>query len=149
MPLSDHEQQLLEQMEQALHAEDPKFATHMQGALGRSAARRRYIVGALGLVVGLGLVLVGVSTSMWVGAAGFAIMVAAGAYALTPPRRKAQLGTVHQDGSVRVTGTSKSPRAQKGPSKTPKTSGPSRPASHGTFMQRLEERWERRRRGGH
>ncbi|MGF1646187.1 MAG: DUF3040 domain-containing protein, partial [Kineosporiaceae bacterium] len=27
MPLSDHEQKLLAQMEQALYAEDPKFAT--------------------------------------------------------------------------------------------------------------------------
>ena len=32
MPLSEHEQQLLEQMEQALYAEDPKFASQMQGS---------------------------------------------------------------------------------------------------------------------
>ncbi|EBF6878346.1 DUF3040 domain-containing protein, partial [Salmonella enterica subsp. enterica serovar Saintpaul] len=37
MPLSEHEQQLLEQMEQALYAEDPKFASQMQGAGARAA----------------------------------------------------------------------------------------------------------------
>ncbi|MFL6167108.1 MAG: DUF3040 domain-containing protein, partial [Ornithinibacter sp.] len=31
MPLSEHEQKMLEQMEQALAAEDPKFASQMQG----------------------------------------------------------------------------------------------------------------------
>jgi len=39
VPLSEHEQQLLEQMEQALYAEDPKFASQMQGAGARVAAR--------------------------------------------------------------------------------------------------------------
>jgi len=29
VPLSEHEQHLLEQMEQALYAEDPKFASQM------------------------------------------------------------------------------------------------------------------------
>src|SRR5689334_25326762 len=83
VPLSEHEQQLLEQMEQALYAEDPKFASQMQGAGARAAARRRRVIGVVGVVLGLGLVLVGVSTTMWVGVAGFAIMVASVAFALT------------------------------------------------------------------
>ena len=37
MPLSEHEQKMLEQMEQALYAEDPKFASQMQGAGARAA----------------------------------------------------------------------------------------------------------------
>lgn len=127
MPLSEHEQQLLEQMEQALYAEDPKFASQMQGAGARAAARRRLVIGGVGVVVGLALVLVGVNTTMWIGAVGFAIMVAAVAFALTPPRRKGALGTVQPDGSVRRP--------------TPQ----SRQKSTGSFMHRLEERWDRRR----
>jgi hypothetical protein len=137
VPLSEHEQQLLEQMEQALYAEDPKFASHMQGAATRSAIRRRYIIGALGLVVGLALVLVGVNTVMWVGVAGFAVMVGGGAYAFTPPRQTrqkgARLGTVQKDGSVR--------KVQPAPARKKKKRQP----SSGSFMERLEERWERRR----
>ena len=43
MPLSDHEQRLLEQMERALYAEDPKFATTMRGADLRRRYRRRAV----------------------------------------------------------------------------------------------------------
>lgn len=130
VPLSEHEQQLLEQMEQALYAEDPKFASQMQGAGARAAARRRRVIGVVGVLLGLGLVLVGVNTTMWVGVAGFAVMVASVAFALTPPRGRAKLGTVQADGSVRPVASS--PRAR-----SPKASG--------SFMHRLEERWDRRR----
>jgi hypothetical protein len=133
VPLSEHEQQLLEQMEQALYAEDPKFASQMQGAGARAAARRRLAVGVLGVVAGLALVLIGVSTTMWLGAAGFAVMVAAVAFALTPPRRRARLGTVQADGSVRR------------PTPAPRTKTSGRSKSTGSFMHRLEERWDRRR----
>lgn len=136
MPLSEHEQHMLEQMEQALSAEDPKFASHMQGSTTRSIVRRRYAVGALAVVVGLGLVLVGVNTSMWIGGVGFAVMVAGVAYALTPPRQRSpRLGTVGDDGTVR-------PPAPKRPVGGPRRQGT---PSSGTFMQRLEQRWERRR----
>ena len=89
MPLSKREQQVLEQMEQALQAEDPKFASQMQGAGAMTAARRHIAIGVVGVLLGLGLVLVGVSTTMWLGAAGFALMVASATYAGTPPRRSA------------------------------------------------------------
>lgn len=135
MPLSEHEQQLLEQMEQALYAEDPKFASHMKGDRSAAATRRRYIIGGLGAVAGLALVLVGVmSSNLWIGAVGFALMVASVVYAVTPPRRRVALGAVHADGSV-----TKSSRAAHGKGR--------RSRSSGTFMQRLEERWERRRNG--
>ena len=134
MPLSEHEQQLLEQMEQALYAEDPKFASQMQGAGARASARRRMAIGVVGVVAGLALVLVGVNTTMWIGAGGFALMVGAVAFALTPPRRKAALGTVQPDGSVR--------RATPAPkAKAPKSAG--------SFMHRIEERWDRRRDDGY
>ena len=99
MPLSDHEQKMLQQMEQALAAEDPKFASQMQGSTLASLQRRRWIVGVVGVVVGLGLVLVGVNTTMWIGAIGFAIMVAAAVFdelavrALQAPAAEIRLAT--------------------------------------------------------
>ena len=122
MPLSDHEQKMLQQMEQALAAEDPKFASQMQGSTLASLQRRRWIVGVVGVVVGLGLVLVGVNTTMWIGAIGFAIMVAAAVFAVTPPR-KARLVSDGAPGH---------------PSKGGKKRGKS------SFMERLDERWDRR-----
>ena len=56
MPLSDHEQKMLEQMEQALAAEDPKFASQMQGSSLASMQRRRWLIGAVGIVLGLSLI---------------------------------------------------------------------------------------------
>ncbi len=126
MPLSEHEQKMLEQMEQALAAEDPKFASQMQGSSLARLQRRRWLVGAIGIVAGLALVLVGVSTTMWVGALGFALMVASAVFALTPPR-KARLGVVRGDGTTE-------PHGAKGGKKKGQRS----------FMDRLDERWERR-----
>ena len=125
MPLSDHEQKMLEQMEQALAAEDPKFASQMQGSSLASLQRRRWVIGAVGVVAGLGLVLVGVNTTMWVGAIGFAVMVASAVFAATPPR-KARLAVVRADGSTE--GRAKATRRK----------------SSRSFMDRLDERWERR-----
>ncbi|KRE55546.1 DUF3040 domain-containing protein [Phycicoccus sp. Soil748] len=142
MPLSEHEQQLLEQMEQALYAEDPKFASQMQGAGARAAARRRVAIGVVGVVAGLALVLVGVNTTMWIGAVGFAVMVAAVAFALTPPRRgKTVLGAVQPDGTVRRS----VPRGKTGQG----ARGAKGARAHGSFMHRMEERWDRRRDGGY
>ncbi len=62
---------------------------------------------------------------MWVGAIGFAVMVAAAVFAATPPRRAA-LGVVRGDGST-----------------APHPSG-SRKKGKSSFMDRLDERWEKR-----
>ena len=125
MPLSDHEQKMLDQLEQALAAEDPKFASQMQGSGLAALQRRRWVVGVIGVLAGLGLVLVGINTTMWVGAVGFAVMVAAAAYAVTPPR-KAKLGVVGDAGEVQP---SKGGRGKR---------------KGGSLIDRLDERWERR-----
>ncbi len=51
MALSEHEQKLLEEMERALYAEDPRFASSMREAAPRRALR----TGLLSLVVLAGL----------------------------------------------------------------------------------------------
>lgn len=135
MALSEREQQLLDEMEQALYAEDPGFANQMQTRVRRTA-HRHHVVGGLGLLAGLGLVLLGVNTTWIVGALGFVVMVASLAYAFAPPRKQAvRLGSVRADGSVRAT-SSKARRARG----IQKTSGAG-------FMEKLEERWDRRRGG--
>lgn len=127
VPLSEHEQRLLDQMEQALKVEDPKFASHMVAHPGRSRLRRRIAVGVCGLVVGLGLVIVGMTiTQIWLGVVGFVVMVAAAAYAFKPVNLR-DFGTVQEDGSVSAARPKRQSR------------------NNGSFMQRLEERWDRRR----
>lgn len=127
MPLSEHEQRMLEQLEQALVADDPKFASKLEGTPRGGPTRLRWIIGVVGVLVGLGLVLVGIQTTLWVGAAGFAVMVAAVAFALAPPRRGGgKLAVVRDDGT---TGPTTSGRKQK---------------SGSGFMDKLDNRWDRR-----
>lgn len=125
MPLSEREQKLLEQLEQQLSADDPRFASNMSetGRVGFST--RNLIIGAVSAVVGLGVLLWGVSSqAIWLGIIGLVVM-AAGIYVATSrPRVK--------DGES-VT-SSRSPE--------PAGSGRGRP---GGFMGDLEERWEQRR----
>jgi hypothetical protein len=140
VPLSEHEQHLLEQMEQALYAEDPKFASQMQGSAARARLRRRILVGVVGVVAGLGFVFVSVIQGvLWWGALGFALMVGGVVYAITPAKApKVNLGAVAPDGSVRThSSTSRTGKSRR--------SGKGTKASKQSLMHRLEERWDRRR----
>jgi hypothetical protein len=124
VPLSDNEQRLLEQMERALYAEDPKFASTMRGAARRSGSARRLLIGVSGVIVGLVLLVVGVAKMMvLLGVLGFVSMLAGTAYAVSGHRRGGPAGVVQGNGSIRQV-----------PAKR-----------RGTFMQRLEQRWDRRR----
>lgn len=131
MPLSDHEQRLLDQMERALYAEDPKFVSSMAAVPHRLRQRRRLLLGALVLLVGVGLVVLGVASQLvWLGAVGFVVMVVGGAYAMTPARKTLEA----VDGSTqRTTGSAK------------RRFGKTKSTSSDSFMQRLEERWDKRR----
>jgi Protein of unknown function (DUF3040) len=60
MPLSDHEQRMLEQIESALYAEDPKFASSVRGGTLRAPTMRRRIQGVALFVVGLAMLVAGV-----------------------------------------------------------------------------------------
>lgn len=76
MPLSEEELRLLEQMERALSAEDPKFASALQGTSLRRAQRRRAIVSGVVLVGGVALLMTGVISGIsLVGVLGFLVMV--------------------------------------------------------------------------
>ena len=90
MPLSEHEQQMLDQIERALIAEDPKFASTVRaGRFGRPTRRRR-IQGVVVFLLGLVLLVVGVMVqATWVSnvpvvsVVGFLVMLAGAVMAIT------------------------------------------------------------------
>jgi hypothetical protein len=128
MPLSEHEQRLLEQIERALYAEDPKFASTVRGGRMRKPTRRRRVQGVALFVVGLIMLVVGVVIqSVQSGGAGMVALIVLSVLGFV----------VMLGGSVlAVTSTGKS-----------KTGGApsaeSEPEKHG-FTGRMEERFRRR-----
>ena len=77
VPLSEHEQRLLEQIEQALYAEDPKFASAVRAGRSRMHTRRWIIISVVGVLAGLAVVLVGLTAKLVVlGVIGFVLIVA-------------------------------------------------------------------------
>jgi hypothetical protein len=60
VPLSDHEQRLLEQIERALYAEDPKFESRVRATDPRHVARRRMIFAGVVFGLGVALMVVGI-----------------------------------------------------------------------------------------
>lgn len=131
MPLSEHEQRLLEQMERALYAEDPKFASSLRGKDARSSFRRMVLLASLGFALGIVLLMTGLVTRLpIVSVVGFVAMLGSAFVALTGYRRitsGVRLGVV--DGS-----------GVRGPRKSGRPARPQR-----RFMERMEERWNRRR----
>jgi protein-S-isoprenylcysteine O-methyltransferase Ste14 len=90
MPLSEHEQRLLDQIERALIAEDPKFASTVRAGRLRRPTRRRRLQGLALFVLGLVLLVVGVAVhSIWVAnvpvvsVVGFLVMLAGAVLAIT------------------------------------------------------------------
>jgi hypothetical protein len=89
VPLSDHEQRLLDQIEQALYAEDPKFASAVRSARTRSRTRRSLIAAIVGVLAGLCLVLVGLIVGVIVvSVVGFVLVVSSCGYAVQSLRHR-------------------------------------------------------------
>jgi hypothetical protein len=130
VPLSEHEQRLLDQIEQALYAEDPKFASIYQGNDLRTHYRRRVVRAVIGVVLGLALLLAGVILPLIpLGVAGFVVMLAAVSFGVASWQR--------------MTGHRKAAPGERAPSRRAKAStGPSEPRR--SMVQRLEDRWQRR-----
>ncbi|MEU0840498.1 DUF3040 domain-containing protein [Streptomyces sp. NPDC005962] len=126
MPLSEHEQRMLEQMERALYAEDPKFATTLEGSGLRTYTRRRVYQAVAGFLVGIALLMVGVIVpQIWISVVGFLIMLGCAVLAVTGWRKAPKPGEAQQAGGA-------------GP---PRRQGRQRRS----MMDRIEERWQRRR----
>lgn len=127
MPLSEEEQRLLEQMEQALAAEDPKFVSTLRGSTTRVRHKRIAVLATCGFVLGIVVLMTGaVTTVTLLAVAGFVIMLACAYVAITHFRRLRDPdlpANVHPIGKAK--GRASSP-----------SSG---------FMNRMEDRWRRRR----
>jgi hypothetical protein len=134
VPLSEHEQRLLEQMERALYAEDPKFASSLRGKDPRSNFRRRVVLAVIGFVVGVVLLMTGLVTQvLLVSLLGFLLMFGSALFAVTSYRA---VTTASQLGVVDPSGVRRPPQ---------KAAAGRRPRSSAGFMARMEERWNRRR----
>ncbi len=90
MPLSEHEQRLLEQIERALYAEDPKFASTVRGGRLRKPTRRRRVQGVALFIVGLVLLVLGIAVrALYLGefpvvsVVGFLVMLGGAVLAVT------------------------------------------------------------------
>ena len=135
MPLSEEEQRLLEQMEQALVAEDPKFASALRGSALVARSRRHAIVAVLGFLVGVaGLMIGAIATLTVVAVVGFVLMLVS-AYVFVTAWRRVQQGG--DDSSA-----SPEPAQGESPSSSRRT------RHTGSFIERMEERWRRRREDG-
>jgi hypothetical protein len=93
MPLSDHEQRMLDQIESALYAEDPKFASSVRGGTLRAPSTRRRLQGAGLFVIGLAMLVAGVAfKATMIGSfpilsvLGFLVMFGGVVFAVTGPR---------------------------------------------------------------
>ena len=131
MPLSEHEQRMLDQIESALYAEDPKFASSVRGGRMRAASsKRRLQAGAL-LFLGLVLLVAGVALPVKPGGfpiislLGFAVMFGAGVLFLMRGSKQG-LSAVHDEGA--------------GSAQRPSVDG----RKGGGFSSRMEDRFKRR-----
>ena len=129
MPLSEQEQRLLDEMERHLLHNDADIVSAPSG--DRALSYRNLVYGAVLLLLGIGALVAGVAlggqlgpvVSIVVGVIGFAAMVVGVILAATPVRRVG--------GSTRPRSTT--------PSQTPQSSA--------SFMDRMNDRWDRRQDG--
>src|SRR3954468_8269433 len=127
MPLSEHEQRLLEQIERALYADDPKLASTIRSTNPRVYVVRRlwrsFALFLLGLASLIAAGAVGKGAALWVlGLLGFGLMLLAALRLAADLKRLSGRPEV----SSRQARTSRS-----SPKKAP-------------FMERMEERWRKR-----
>ncbi|MHC5261545.1 DUF3040 domain-containing protein [Streptomyces sp. UC4497] len=132
MPLSEHEQRMLEQMERALYAEDPKFATALEGSGLRTYTRRRVYQAVVGFLVGIALLMAGmVAQQIWISVVGFLVMLGCAVLAVTGWRKAPKPGEQPAAGSAGAVPGAPTTRRQ-GKQKR-------------SMMDRIEQRWQRRR----
>jgi hypothetical protein len=128
VPLSEHEQRQLEQIEQALYAEHPRLARAMRAKDPKVHYRRRVIQAAVGFLLGAGALAAGLYLKYnWLAGIGFAFMIIASVWAVASYRRMAGMTLDRRKRRDR--------RAAKAA------------AANGGLMDRIEERWRRRQEG--
>jgi UPF0716 family protein affecting phage T7 exclusion len=133
VPLSDHEQRLLEQIEQALYEDDPKFARLYRATDVRSHYRGRVVWAVLGVIAGIAMLLAGVITTLIaLGVGGFLVMLASVSYGIASWQRMTGHRAVAKNDGPKLRR-----RKERGRDASDQRS----------ITQRLEDRWQRRQDG--
>ncbi|WP_144759476.1 DUF3040 domain-containing protein [Curtobacterium sp. 9128] len=123
MPLSEQEQRLLEEMERSLYQNDSDFVARVTRRQGRPTYTS-ITLGVLGALAGVAVVILGlVLRQPLIGVVGFVVMLAGVLFALRPGMR--------------------APRSGQAP-RTTSSGGARRPSSGGSFMDRMNNRWDKR-----
>jgi len=105
MPLSDHEQKILEEIERKLAEEDPKLVEQVGRTDLYTHLARRIRLAALAFIVGAVLLVLFV-VSPWIAAAGFVLMVLSAAmiYRYLGQLGRDQIRAMQQEGRFSMTG---------------------------------------------
>ena len=131
MPLSEHEQRLLDEMERNLYQNDADFVANISQAPRRKPAYRAIVLGVLLAVIGVAALITGVFLQQpVVGILGFLVMFAGVLLAITPGRRRGGETMFEAHGDASAAGG-------RGRQKS----------SSSDFMDRLGERWDKRQDG--
>jgi hypothetical protein len=147
VPLSEEELRLLEQMERALVAEDPKFVSALRGTARRRDARRRSLFAGVAFVAGVVVLMTGaVMANTFVAVIGFVVMLGSAVLALTYWRGQSAAPDPAAGGGD-VPDSPAGLRVVEGGKKTKKRS-PRSSGGQPPMMQRFEERWRKRRGDG-
>ncbi|AYN36179.1 DUF3040 domain-containing protein [Streptomyces albus] len=122
---------MLEQMERALYAEDPKFATALEGSGLRTYTRRRVYQAVAGFLVGIALLMAGmVAQQIWISVVGFLVMLGCAVLAVTGWRKAPKPGEQQQQSGSGTRGGGSARRQSR---------------QRRSVMDRIEQRWQRRR----
>jgi hypothetical protein len=134
VPLSEHEQRQLEQIEQALYREDRRLARLVRSSDPRVHYRRRVAEALVGLALGGAMIAAGIVLPLiGLAVAGFVLLLLCGIWALNSWRQMATVALVAAQGAA----AGKRSRRRRRRAKTPR----------GTIGERLDERWRRRQEG--
>ena len=137
MPLSEHEQRQLEQIEQALYREDRRLARLVRSSDPRVHYRRRVAEALVGLALGAAMIAAGiVLTVIGLAVAGFVVILLCGIWALNNWRQMSTVALVAASGGTGgQPGKRRSRRSRRARS------------ANGSFSERIDERWRRRQEG--
>jgi Protein of unknown function (DUF3040) len=134
VPLSEHEQRQLEQIEQALYREDRRLARLVRSSDPRVHYRRRVAEALVGLALGAAMIAAGIVLAViGLAVAGFVVMLLCGIWALNSWRQAATVALVAAQGGTADKRRPRRSRRAKAP--------------RGTFGERIDERWRRRQEG--
>jgi len=135
VPLSEHEQRQLEQIEQALYREDRALVRRVRSTDPRVHYRRRVAEALVGLALGAAMIAAGIVLPViGLAVAGFVVMLLCSIWVLNSWRQMTAVALGATPGQS--AGKRRSKRSKRGT------------AGHASFGERLDERWRRRQEGG-